>query len=408
MKKKLVSLLSLGVLVGSVTSLASCNKESAVDIAMISDIGTINDSGFNQYTWEGAKKAAQELGRPSAYFVPSKDSDDERKAGIDAMLRRGAKAIVLTGYKFNKLVNDYAARYPKVAWFLIDGSQNTANDLKNVYSVEFKEQEAGYLAGYAVVKDKKYTKLAFMGGMAVPAVERFGFGYLSGICDAANELKAKNELSNNIEVTYGYTGDFTPSESNQSNATSWYNSGTEVIFTCGGAICDSVVAASKKVTGKTAKMIGVDVNQHPQQENDLYITSAEKKVEKTTKEAMLSYFNQFAKDAKAEDFTGTWPTAQAGKHSILGSTTNSVGLPTDKIDNDDPWTFTTFTKDAYNELYAKLQGNEKYTKVVSDNDSNTTFSEAIDNTNVKITLTNIGSEVKNRPVVKVSENLITK
>ena len=402
MKKKIIPLLALGLTLSGAGGLTSCGDNS-VDIAMISDIGTINDSGFNQYTWEGAKKAGESLGKKSDYYVPTADTDEERKAGIDAMLKRGAKAIVLTGYKFNELVGDYAKNNPGVAWFLIDGSQTTAENLKNVYSVEFKEQEAGYLAGYAVVKDKKYTKLAFLGGMALPAVERFGFGYLSGICDAANDLAADGQLASDIEVKYGYTGNFSPSDDNQNNAKAWYNDGTQVIFTCGGAICDSVVAASKTFDAGTKKMIGVDVNQHGQQANDLYITSAEKKVEKTTKEALETYFNSF----KNTDPTGEWPSDKAGKHTILDATTESVGLPTGDDSNGNPsWTFTNFTVDDYNALYAKIKENSTYTKVISDNDSTIKYSEEIDNTHVKITLLNVGSAVTNKPAVKDPTNLV--
>lgn len=397
MKKKIIPLLTLSTLV--LPSLTSC-KQSPVDVAMISDIGTINDSGFNQYTWEGAKTAANSLNMSSAYYVPTKDTDDERKAGIDAMIKRGAKVIVLTGYKFNSLADEYAKRYPNVGWFLIDGSQSVAANLSNVYSVEFREQEAGYLAGYAVVKDKKYTNLAFLGGMAVPAVERFGFGYLSGICDAANELAEASDLSSNINVTYGYTGDFGPSEKNQQSATQWYNAGTDVIFTCGGAICDSVVAASKKTGKSNAKMIGVDVNQHPQQTNDLYITSAEKKVEKTTNEAIKKWFSN--KDAEGN---GSWGES-AGKHDILGSTTNSIGLPTDVLNGDDPWTFTNFTKDDYSATYKKLQDDYDFTKVVSTNDNETVIKDGftLDNTHVKITYVDVGQKVSNKPAVKVAAN----
>ena len=138
MKKKLVSLLALGLFTAGVTG---CNKTSnSLDIAMISDVGTIDDGGFNQYTWEGVKKVGEALNKSTGYIVPKEDSDDERKASIDGMLKRGAKAVVLTGYKFNTMVSDYAKKNPKVAWFLIDGSASTAENLKNVYSVEFKEQ----------------------------------------------------------------------------------------------------------------------------------------------------------------------------------------------------------------------------------------------------------------------------
>lgn len=389
MKKKLVSLLALGLFTAGVTG---CNgNQNAVEIAMISDVGTIDDGGFNQYTWEGVKRVGKDLGKSTGYIVPKDDTDDERKASIDGMLKRGAKAVVLTGYKFNTMVSDYAKKNPKVAWFLIDGSASTAENLKNVYSVEFKEQEAGYLAGYAVVKDG-YTNLAFLGGMAVPAVERFGFGYLSGICDAAEEL-AVSTPATKIKVKYGYTGDFAPSESNQTNARSWYNSGVQAIFSCGGAICKSVETAATSVGEDKAKIIGVDVNQHPQKPN-LYITSAEKKVEKTTYDAIKLYFDN------NKDLTGEWPTAQAGKHEILGSVQGKIGLPTEADSAGDPWTFKNFSKDQYNTLYNKLKTSDKYTKVISNNDGKTVIEGVLNNDHVEISFESVGQSVDNKPALK--------
>lgn len=405
MKKKLVSLLALGLFTAGVTGCTKGGNSSSnpgsnpssnpsgnsLDIAMISDVGTIDDGGFNQYTWEGVKRVGKDLGKSTGYIVPKDDKDDERKASIDGMLKRGAKAVVLTGYKFNDLVGEYAKKNPNVAWFLIDGSASTAENLENVYSVEFKEQEAGYLAGYAVVKEG-YKNLAFLGGMAVPAVERFGFGYLSGICDAAEEL-AKTTPATQIKVKYGYTGDFGPSESNLSNSKVWYTSGVEAIFACGGAICKSVEAAAKSIGANKAKIIGVDVNQHPQQP-DLYITSAEKKVEKTTYDAIKLYFDS------NKDLTGKWPAAQAGKHEILGAKQGKIGLPTDTDAAGDPWTFKKFTKEQYNTLYQKLVAEETDTKVVSDNDGKTRVSGALNNDHVQITFESVGQNVLNKPTLK--------
>ena len=228
--------------------------------------------------------------------------------------------------------------------------------------------------------------------MAVPAVERFGFGYLSGICDAAEEL-AKATPTTQIKVKYGYTGDFGPSESNQSNAKSWYNSGVQAIFSCGGAICKSVETAATSVGEDKAKIIGVDVNQHPQKPN-LYITSAEKKVEKTTYDAIKLYFDN------NKDLTGEWPTAQAGKHEILGSVQGKIGLPTEADSAGDPWTFKNFTKEQYNTLYNKLKTSDKYTKVISNNDGKTVIDGVLNNDHVQISFESVGQSVDNKPALK--------
>ena len=145
--------------------------------------------------------------------------------------------------------------------------------------------------------------------------------------------------------------------------------------------------------GYKAKIIGVDVNQHPQKPN-LYITSAEKKVEKTTYDAIKLYFDN------NKDLTGEWPTAQAGKHEILGSVQGKIGLPTEADSAGDPWTFKNFSKDQYNTLYNKLKTSDKYTKVISNNDGKTVIDGVLNNDHVQISFESVGQSVDNKPALK--------
>jgi len=330
-------------------SIASCSGNN-VDIAMISDIGRIDDGSFNQFTYEGVKQYGDEAKLKYGYYVPNEDTEQSRLDGINTYIRRGAKVVVLTGYKFEDLVPDLMKKHPNVGFLLIDGS--VANSDKNVYSMAYKEQEAGYLAGYAVGLDQKYTKFGFLGGMAVPAVERFGFGFVSGLSDALKELNDAG-TETKFELQYNYTNSFASGDTEKSLASAMYTAGAEVIFSCGGAICESVYAAASAAGVSNHKIIGVDVDQY-NQHTDAYITSAEKKLQSSTHDALKSFF----------DNNKAWPSDKAGKNATLDSKGNYVGLPTEG----NSWTFTKFTKDKYNEIYKKLQNDADYTKITTTSD----------------------------------------
>ena len=122
----------------------------------------------------------------------------------------------------------------------------------NTTCISFAEEQAGYLAGYAVVKDG-YTKLGFLGGMAVPAVVRYGYGFIQGADDAAAEMGV------DIEVNYTYGGQFFGDANITAKMDGWYSAGTEIVFACGGGIYTSAVEAALNYDGM---VVGVDVDQN--------------------------------------------------------------------------------------------------------------------------------------------------
>jgi len=217
--------------------------------------------------------------------------------------------------------------YPKIKFIILDGQPHDKDytDFKindNVYAIFYAEEQAGFLAGYAAVKDG-YTKLGFMGGMAVPAVKRFGYGFVQGADYAAKELGISN-----IDLKYHYTGGFDATPEVKSMATSWYNEGTEVIFACGGAVGNSVMAAAQDTN---AKVIGVDVDQSG--ESATVITSALKMLSISVYDGVKAYYDNA--------FPG-------GKIITLSANDDGVGLPMNTSK------FNTFTKADYDSIYAEL------------------------------------------------------
>ena len=314
-------------------------------IAMITDSGDITDESFNQITWETVCAYGDANGVEYEYYKPAEDTDEERINSIDLAVSEGATVVVMPGYLFGPAIAEEQDTYPDVTFIAVDVTEGDivkngkAVDLgKNVYICSFEEEQAGYLAGYAAVKDG-YTSLGFLGGIAVPAVIRFGYGYVQGINAAAEEDGV------DVNVKYYYGGQFYGDDSITARMEGWYADGTQVVFACGGGIYTSAAEAAVKAGGK---VIGVDSDQSgiiDEFQDDLTITSAMKGLS-TTVNTLLTAIK-----------AGEWKD-YVGKIDNLGlvsenSEDNFVQLPMDTTQWADG-----FTQDDYKELVKKLYDGE--------------------------------------------------
>lgn len=329
--KKLMGMVLLGIMV---LSLGACGAKDSgkFELALITDVGTIDDKSFNQGAWEGVESYAEENDITYKYYKPAEKSDDAYLTSIDLAVKAGAKVIVCPGYLFEVPVNTAQEKYPEVNFIILDGYPHTGDYTPtvadNTLSIFYAEQEAGFLAGYGIVKEG-YTKLGFMGGMAVPAVIRYGYGFIQGAEYAAQELGLADDA---IEIKYTYVGNFDATPENMSKAAAWYNEGAEVIFACGGAVGNSVMKAAE--TAGT-KVIGVDVDQSS--ESATVITSSMKNLKKSVYDALGEYY--------AGQFKG-------GEIITLDASVEGVELPMETSK------FETFTEDEYDAIYAKVLGKE--------------------------------------------------
>ena len=312
------------------------------ELALVTDLGTIDDKSFNQGAWEGMKKYAEENGISYKYYQPQEGTTDSYLETIGLAIEGGAKLVVCPGFLFEEPVYLAQDQYKDVHFILLDGEPHSGDYSEyrteaNVMPILFQEDEPGFLAGYAAVKDG-YTKLGFLGGMAVPAVIRYGYGFAEGADYAAKEMGVDG-----IEIMYNYTGAFAATPEAQSMAASWYQNGTEVIFGCGGAVGNSVMAAAEE---KSAKVIGVDVDQS--YESDTVITSA-------MKQLSVSVY-----DGVRDFYAGSFP---GGKTSIFSAKNDGIGLPMETSK------FTKFTQADYDAVYAQLKDG-KITLVQPSEDNN--------------------------------------
>ena len=256
MKKFLALVLALCM----VFALCACGKssgKSGTSVAMITDYGDITDQSFNQTTYEACKEFCEGAKLNFNYYKPASDSDDDRVGMIEKAIDDGYNVIVMPGYAFGGAIQTVVPAYPDVTFIALDVSEGDIGDLasaipSNLYCAVYQEELCGYMAGYAAVK-LGYTKLGFLGGMAVPAVVRYGYGFVQG-CDAAAAALGLKD----VEVKYAYGNQFFGDADITAAMDTWYQGGTEVVFACGGGIYTSAAEAAAKVGGK---VIGVDVDQ---------------------------------------------------------------------------------------------------------------------------------------------------
>lgn len=348
MKKKvlLVTLLVVAI-VASLFAFTACNKkgdnkgdDSKMKVAMITDYGDITDQSFNQTTYKASKAFCEANGLKFKYYKPAGDNTEARVASVEQAIQEGFNVIVMPGYAFGATVVEVAETNPDVTFVALDVSKGDLGDNytipSNVATFVYREEISGFMAGYAAVKEG-YKKLGFLGGMAVPAVIRFGYGFVQGVNAAAVEMNIANEVS----VNYVYGGKFNGTPEITAAMDTWYENGTEVVFACGGGIFTSACEAAKKVHGK---VIGVDSDQSyviNKYEAGMCVTSAMKGLAPTVNTVL-----QAIKDGNWKKYSGT--VSNMGMVSGTDASLNYVQLPTDT------WSMTKFTKADYATLVGKI------------------------------------------------------
>ena len=335
------------------------DNDVAYKVAMITDYGDITDQSFNQTTYEACKTFCDTNSVEFKYYKPTGNTTAARIEMVDQAVADGYNVIVMPGFAFAGTVAVCQDTYKDVKFIVLDVSEyalydefynhddtgartdlidanNPEHINKNVYCAVYQEELCGYMAGYAAVK-LGYTKLGFLGGQAVPAVIRYGFGFVQGANAAAVETDTK------IEINYVYGGQFFGDADITAKMDTWYSAGTQVVFACGGGIFTSAAEAAAKVGGK---VIGVDVDQAGIIDGGygegMTVTSAMKGLAATVN-TMLT-----------EVFAGNWDK-YGGKIETLGlvgenPTDNYVQIPMESTQ----WADGKFTQDDYKALVASM------------------------------------------------------
>ena len=331
--KKIVGLL---LAVGLAFTLAACaGADEGFRIAMVTDIGDIDDRSFNQGTWEGVVAFAERNNITHRYYRPLEGGTAASLDAIALAVQGGAEIIVTPGFLFEPAIFQAQQLYPNVRFVLIDGVPQPGDFseflvAQNTVSILFDEHESGFLAGYAAVQDG-FRELGYFGGVAVPAVVRFGVGFIAGANYAAEELGVTISLGSD---RFDYFGSFAPSDDNKNAAAAWYLQGTEIIFVAAGGAGASVMAAAEEAG---AKVIGVDVDQAG--ESTTVVTSALKQLGVVVEQALQAWLD------------GAFP---GGETQVKGATNQGVGLPADFSRFNNP----AATEAAYNAIYPLVASGE--------------------------------------------------
>lgn len=340
-------------------------------IAMVTDYGDITDQSFNQTTYEACKAYAEANGIRFEYFKPAGDNTADRVASIEQAIEKGYNIIVMPGFAFGGSIAEVAPQYKDVKFVALDVSEYDVTggqpgfDNSNVYCIVYQEEIAGYLAGYATVA-LGYTELGFCGGMAVPAVVRYGYGFVQGAEAAAAKLGKTGTIQ------YAYANQFFGDADITAAMDAMYKNGAQAVFACGGSVYTSVAEAAVKANGK---VVGVDVDQKPIIDGaygNITITSAMKGLYASTQATLKTIIEDNA-----------WNTI-AGQYATLGLISGSdvesnfVGIPMVGTEWSD-----SFTKADYTALV-----NDIYTgKVVVSNDITAAVSSFAD----ALTINDIGN-----------------
>ena len=311
------------------------SSDGKYQVAFVTDVGQLKDKSFNQGTFDGVKLYANANGLSYKYYQPANGSeatDDDRYDAMKAAVDGGAEVVVCAGYLQEAALKRAAIEFPDIPFIFIDGyplADDAGNTLTNVAGIAFKEEQAGYFAGYAAVKDG-FTKLGFSGGGGGTndACCRFGYGYVQGANAAAAELNTTVDMN----YSWEYGASFSASAELQTMISGWYANGTEIVFACGGSMFQSISAAASANNGY---VIGVDVDQSG--ESDSVITSAMKELASAVQWAVGHVYDDTFSEI-------------GGVGTSLGVADDAVGLPT----ADESWRFETFTVEEYEDLYQQV------------------------------------------------------
>jgi len=305
---------------------------AAIRVAMITDYGDITDQSFNQTTYEACKEYCEANGLDFKYYKPGSDSDEDRISSIEDAIDDGFNVVVMPGYAFAAAIVGTVEAYPDVTFVALDVSEYDLQAAKgtdadfswvypaNLYSAVYQEELCGYMAGYAAVK-LGYTKLGFLGGMAVPAVVRYGYGFIQGADAAAAEIGA------DVTMNYAYGNQFYGDADITAAMDTWYAAGTEVVFACGGGIFTSAGEAAAKVGGK---VIGVDVDQAANIDGaygeGMTVTSAMKGLAATVKATLAAIVDGSFEGGKVENLGLVSAVPEENFVQLAGSTQFGEGF----------------------------------------------------------------------------------
>ncbi len=303
-----------------IMSCAGEKTEEKMKVGMVTDAGTIDDKSFNQGTWEGVVRAGEELGVEIKYLKPVGTTEADYVKEISNLYDSGYKFIVCPGFKFETAVFKAQEKYKDAFFVIIDGNAHPADSWDpqngpNTIGISFTEHEASFLAGVAAALTLQTGRVGFIGGMEIPAVQKFNWGWQQGI------LYANENLGTNIEMNpedFVYQGTFSDIAAGQQIAASMYDRGIVCIHTAAGGVGVGSIneAKARAQTGQNVWIVGCDVDQYKEgvlpDGNSIILTSA------------MKYLDRASYGMIKEKLDGTF---KGGRSLLLTAKEDAVGIP---------------------------------------------------------------------------------
>lgn len=302
---------------------ASCGKEDEktnLMVGMVTDTGTIDDKSFNQGTWEGIKRAEKELGIKCRYLKPAGTTEADYMKEISNLYDAGYKFIVCPGFKFEVAVFKAQEKYKDAKFVIIDGYAHPADSFEpqngpNTIGISFLENECAFLAGVAAALQVKEGSFGFIGGMEIPPVQKFNWGWQQGIKYANENLGTNIEIK---EENFVYQGTFSDIAAGQQIAALMYDRGVTAIHVAAGGVGVGVIneAKTRAQTGQKVWVVGVDVDQYDEglidDGSSIILTSA------------MKYLDKASYDMIKDELDGTF---KGGESLLFSVKDNGVGIP---------------------------------------------------------------------------------
>ena len=346
MKKKALTIVLSALMLTGLVGCGNAKKssEAKLKVGMVTNSGTIDDKSFNQGTWEGILKAKDELGIESNYLRPSGTTEADYMKEIGNLYDTGYKFIIAPGFKFETAIFNAQDKYSDAKFVIIDGSPNNgkSGDARvekigsNSVSIYFAEEEAGFIAGVAAALELKEGELGYIGGMEIPSVQKFNWGFQQGVNYANDNLGTKMNIKPENVV---YQGTFEDVAAGQQLAATMYDNGVKAIFVAAGNVGIGVIneAKARVTSGKEAWVIGADVDQYEDGkytgDKSVILTSAMKKL------------NTAAFDMIKAELDGSF---KGGESLMFNAKNDGIGLPENNpnLSNET----TTKVKEVYNKI----------------------------------------------------------
>ena len=277
-------------------------------IAMVTDVGGVDDKSFNQSAWEGVQKFGADNGLTKGdggFDYLQSNSDADYNTNLNNLLRRDFDLVFGVGFMMGDAIEEMANDNPDAKLALIDAEVKA----DNVASILFKEQEGAFLAGVVAASMSESGKIGFIGGTDIPVINRFHAGFVEGAL----------AVNPDIEIQVNYTGVFDDASKGKIAANSMYSSGVDIIFHAAGGTGNGVFSEAKerKAKDKDANVwvIGVDADQY-----------AEGQVDDSTNitlTSMLKGVNTAVIDIATKAKNGEFP---GGTTTVYGLAEDGVGL----------------------------------------------------------------------------------